>query len=88
MKPEKYWIIPHARKQPGSIQEKSEHHHPVVGNSGMAYEADEVYRCLQKGVLESDRMTWEDSKMVQGWFDRVRNEGNTALKGLKGTAGQ
>lgn len=54
----------------------------------MAYEADEVHRCLQKGMIESDRMKWEDSRIVQGWFDKIRNDGNTALKGLKGTVGQ
>jgi hypothetical protein len=44
----------------------------------MAYEADEVYRCIQAGKLQSE----------QGWFDRVRNEGGSCLKGLKGTVGQ
>lgn len=88
-KPEKFWIIPHAsRKSSGVISEKTEHNHPVVGNTGMAYEADEVYRCLAKGKLESDRMTWEESRIVQGWFDKVRNDGPTVLKGLKGTVGQ
>jgi hypothetical protein len=28
------------------------------------------------------------SRIVQGWFDVVRRSGNTALKGLKGTAGK
>jgi hypothetical protein len=87
-KPEKFWIIPHIARKSGSITEKTEHSHPVVGNSGMAYEADEVFRCLAKGKLESERMPWEESKIVQGWFDQVRKEGSSALKNMKGTEGQ
>ena len=54
----------------------------------MAYEADEVYRCIQAGKLQSERMPWDESRIVQGWFDQVRNEGASCLKGLKGTVGQ
>lgn len=53
----------------------------------MAYEADEVYRCITKGKIESERMPWSESKIVQGWFDQVRKEGPTALKDMKGTEG-
>jgi hypothetical protein len=58
----------------GLIKEKTEHHHPVQGNSGMAYEADEVARCVRDGKNESERMRWEESRIVQGWFDRVRGD--------------
>lgn len=54
----------------------------------MAYEADEVFRCLARGEVESGRMPWEESRVVQGWFDQVRNDGSTVLKGLKGTVGE
>jgi hypothetical protein len=53
----------------------------------MAYEADEVYRCLAKGQIESERMPWDESKIVQGWFDKVRKDGPSVLKNMKGTEG-
>ena len=92
-KPQTYYIIPHTPRGPdapksGTPVQREEHHVPVQGNGGMAYEADEVYRCIQEGKLQSDRMPWEESRIVQGWFDRVRNEGGRVLKGLKGTVGQ
>lgn len=54
----------------------------------MHYEADEVARCIFAGKLESERMSWEESRIVQGWFDQVRRAGDTILKDVKGTAGQ
>lgn len=54
----------------------------------MHYEADEVARCLRDGKIESERMSWDESRIVQSWFDQVRKEGNTVLKDVKGTAGQ
>lgn len=89
-KPETYYIIHHSPRGPnaGPRPPREEFHVPVQGNGGMAYEADEVYKCIQEGRLESERMPWEESRIVQGWFDQVRNEGETVLKGLKGTVGQ
>ena len=79
MNPEKYWIIPHARRTANAITEKTEHYHPLEGNTGMAYEADEVARCVRDGKIESERMTWEESRIVQSWFDRVRKDGKTGM---------
>jgi hypothetical protein len=88
-KPEHYFIIPHrSHRATGKITEREEHHVPVKGNTGMAYEADEVFKCVARGQLESARMPWDESRIVQGWFDGVRNAGGSALKGLKGTVGQ
>ena len=53
----------------------------------MHYEADEVARCIRDGKLESDRMPWEESRIVQQWFDDVREAGNTILKDRHGKAG-
>ncbi|GFZ48048.1 hypothetical protein JCM24511_05796, partial [Saitozyma sp. JCM 24511] len=72
--PSRFWITPHTGKRMGLIKSKTEHHHPVQGNSGMAYEADEVARCVRDGKNESERMRWEESRIVQGWFDRVRGD--------------
>jgi hypothetical protein len=79
MKPERFWIIPHVRKAENAVQERTLHDHPVKGNGGMAYEADEVARCIRDGRLESERMTWEESRIVQSWFDRIRKDGKTVL---------
>ncbi len=54
----------------------------------MHYQADEVARCIRDGKLESERMTHEESRIVQSWFDEVRRAGCTILKDKKGTAGQ
>lgn len=34
------------------------------------------------------RMPWEESRVVQGWVDKVRKEGPTTTAMLVGTAGQ
>jgi hypothetical protein len=49
----------------------------------MHFEADHVARCLRDGKIQSERMPWEESRIVQGWFDKVRTEGPTVLKDLK-----
>jgi hypothetical protein len=54
----------------------------------MAYEADEVARCIRDGKLESERMPWEESRIVQGWFDQVRRAGGGVLANVKGNAGK
>lgn len=54
----------------------------------MHYEADEVARCIRDGKKESERMPWEESRIVQGWFDEIRKNGDTVLKDVKGTAGK
>ncbi|WWC58837.1 uncharacterized protein I303_101381 [Kwoniella dejecticola CBS 10117] len=71
------------------VQKASRHHHPIApGNYGMSYEADEVARCIRDGRQQSDRMPWEESLLVQGWFDQIIRDGNTKLKDLRGTEGQ
>lgn len=73
----------------GTIQKPTTHHHPIAaGNNGMSYEADETARCIRDGLLESPRLSWEESRIVQGWFDQVRTSGPSATRNLKGTAGQ
>lgn len=54
----------------------------------MHYEADEVARGVKDGKMESERMSWEESRIVQGWFDRVRKDGDTVLKNVKGQVGK
>ena len=54
----------------------------------MTYEADEVARCIRDGKIESERMQWEESRVVQGWVDKVRKEGPSETAKLVGTAGQ
>lgn len=54
----------------------------------MSYEADEVARCIRDGKIESERMPWEESRVVQGWVDKVRKEGPSETAKLVGTAGQ
>lgn len=54
----------------------------------MGYEADELARCVREGKLESERMPWVESRIVQSWFDAVRTNGPTVLKDAKGTIGQ
>jgi hypothetical protein len=48
------------------------HEVPVPAGVGMHYEADEVYRCLRNGKIESERMPWSESRLVQSWFDQIR----------------
>jgi hypothetical protein len=45
---------------------------PVPAGVGMHYEADEVYRCLRDGKVQSEKMPWEESRIVQSWFDEIR----------------
>ena len=83
---EGYTIYPHPPGREGKIKEVEEHSHPIQGGQGMHYEADEVARCLAEGLKESPRMPWEESRIVQGWFDRVRKDGQTVHKDWKGEA--
>lgn len=88
-KSETFYIVPRPDRFIGQITEKETHHHPVAdGNNGMSYEADHVARCLRDGLVESPRMPWAESRVVQGWMDHVRQNGPTATAGLKGTEGQ
>lgn len=43
---------------------------------------------MRDGKIESERMSWEESRITQGWYDQVRKEGGSVLKNLKGKAGQ
>jgi hypothetical protein len=86
-KPQKFWIIPHPADQ-GSVKEKTGHEYPVSAGGGMAYEADEVARCIKDGKLESERMPLEESRVVQRIFDQVRRAGGGVLANVKGTAGK
>ncbi|OXL09250.1 hypothetical protein C348_02283 [Cryptococcus neoformans Gb118] len=76
--PETFYIHPRPSRFPGpkgTITTSTTHHHPLHdGNNGMSYEADEVARCIRDGKIESERMPWEESRVVQGWADKVRKE--------------
>jgi hypothetical protein len=86
---ETFHIVPRPERYVGSIKGTTTHHHPIAaGNNGMSYEADETARCIRDGQIESPRMSWEESRIVQGWFDQVRTSGASATRDLKGTAGQ
>lgn len=88
-KSETFYIVPRPDRFMGKIKDKTTHHHPVAeGNNGMSYEADHVARCLRDGKIESERMPWAESRVVQGWMDVVRKNGKTGTAQLKGTAGQ
>ncbi|GFZ46901.1 hypothetical protein JCM24511_04121 [Saitozyma sp. JCM 24511] len=87
-KPQRFWLIPHPPGAEKSIKETTEHHYPVSAGGGMAYEADEVARCVRDGKLESERMPWEESRIVQSWFDQVRRAGGGVLADAKGNAGK
>ncbi len=54
----------------------------------MSYEADEVARCIAAGKIESERMSWEESRLVQVWLDEVRTKGGSKTAGMKGTSGK
>jgi hypothetical protein len=86
--PHTFHVIPHPGNQ-GSITEKETHHYPVTGaGGGMAYEGDEVARCVRDGKIESERMSWKESRIVQGIFDQVRRNGTSVLANVKGNAGK
>ncbi|ODN74942.1 hypothetical protein L198_08193 [Cryptococcus wingfieldii CBS 7118] len=88
-KPTQFTINPKPDGYLGSITEKTTYDCPLApGVKGWAYEADEVARCVKAGKLESERMPWEESQIVQGWVDEVRKNGPSKSAGLKGTAGQ
>ncbi|MNW31915.1 1,5-anhydro-D-fructose reductase [compost metagenome] len=42
--------------------------------AGYAYEAEEVGRCLQEGLLESPVMTWEESLGIMRLLDQARGQ--------------
>jgi len=87
-KPETFHIMPRPEGAMGSVKKRSTHHYPGHAGGSMHYQADEVARCIRDGKLESERMTHEESRIVQSWFDEVRRAGCTILKDKKGTAGQ
>ncbi len=45
---------------------------------GINYQADEVARCIRDGKQQSERMSWEDSRIVMRMFDIVREKGGYA----------
>ncbi|KAJ5875719.1 uncharacterized protein N7473_013066 [Penicillium subrubescens] len=45
------------------------------GGHGMAWEADEVARCLRDGKVESEGMPWEESIAIMEVMDEVRRQG-------------
>lgn len=69
-RPERYII---REKEKKDIVEEFE---IPTGGHGMFYEADETARCIRDGKLESERMSHEESLMVQEWFDEIRKQGN------------
>ncbi|WWD22249.1 hypothetical protein CI109_106740 [Kwoniella shandongensis] len=79
-RPSTYHIIMRGEDGPSADDVKETFEVPVPAGVGMCYEADEVYRCIKRGEIQSDRMPWEESRMVQGWFDHIR-----ATSGASGT---
>ncbi len=75
-RPETFHIVPRPDRFPGKIKEKQTFHIPVhKGVHGLCYEADETARCIAKGVLECPLSNWQESRIVQGWFDQVGKKG-------------
>ena len=70
-RPTKYRIIP--VKGAGEVREV-EFSFPDGGH-GMAWEADEVARCLRDGKLESEGLPWEESIVIMEVMDEVRRQG-------------
>ncbi|KGB80251.2 hypothetical protein CNBG_6089 [Cryptococcus deuterogattii R265] len=91
-RPDTFYIHPRPSHFPGpkgTITSSTTHYHPFHdGNNGMSYEADEVARCIRDGKIESERMPWEESRVVQGWVDKLRKEGPRETGKLVGTAEQ
>ncbi|TXT09023.1 hypothetical protein VHUM_02497 [Vanrija humicola] len=87
-KPTKLSIVPHGIYEPGTVEERTVEEFTVHPGDGMHYEADEVARCISKGLKESPRMPLAESRITQGWFDAVRRAGGTVLKDAVGTAGK
>ncbi|KAE8538341.1 hypothetical protein D1P53_005686 [Cryptococcus gattii VGV] len=90
--PKTFYIHPrpsHFAGPKGTITSSTAHHHPFHdGNNGMSYEADEVARCIRDRKIESERMPWVESRVVQRWIDKVRKEGPTETAKLVGNGGQ
>jgi len=80
-RPEQFSIIPHSAD--AEIKRETFTYKPAAGG-GWHYQADHVGRCIRDGKIESERMPWEESRIVQGWFDQVRKDGSSVLKDLKG----
>ncbi|KAK8864696.1 hypothetical protein IAR55_001948 [Kwoniella newhampshirensis] len=89
-KPQTFHIVPHGpdSSRQGFIRTKTTHHHPLSPGHGMAYEADEVARCIRGGKKESGRMPLDESLVVMRVLDEVRRSGGTKTKDLRGTAGK
>lgn len=45
-----------------------------VNSSGLRYEAIEVRRCIQNGLLESPHLTWADSESIASIQDELRRQ--------------
>jgi hypothetical protein len=45
---------------------------PHFGGFGYQYEAEHLMECLDKGWIESDRMTWQMSLDIMETLDRIR----------------
>jgi hypothetical protein len=87
-RPEAFTIVPHTFGEHGSIKERETFTFKVAPGGGMHYEADETARCIRDGLTESKRMPLDESRVVQGWFDAIRRNGQTVLRDVKGTAGK
>lgn len=53
---------------------------------GMAWEADEVARCLRDEKLESETLSWEESILIMDTMDEVRKQGGLEYPELIETA--
>jgi predicted dehydrogenase len=49
---------------------------------GMAWEADEVGRCLKEGKLESEGLDWRESAVIMDVMDEVRKQGGLKYSDL------
>ncbi|WWD16991.1 hypothetical protein CI109_101427 [Kwoniella shandongensis] len=89
-KPQTFHIVPHGPdpSRQGLIKTKTTHRYPLSPGHGMAYEADEVARCIRDGKKESERMPLKESLVVMRILDQVRRNGGTKTRDLRGTAGQ
>lgn len=45
------------------------------GMWGFGWEADEVFRCIRAGKIESERMPWRDTVLMMQVFDEIRSQG-------------
>ncbi len=70
--PTKFWQATEALLQ--RLDEPEQHIQAPFRVNGFEYEIEEAQRCIRAGLIESPRMTHDDTLATLGWMDEIRRQ--------------